>query len=281
MEKQSYGVGVSRWAPAFGALALVLLSESVIAQSESSQDSETESLAEIDRRLNNPLTSLWSLTFQENYSLLRGDAAEDTYSNTFFFQPALPVPVGAEKDKIFIVRPVFPIVTAPEFDPDQPGQVETHSTGFGDMQAFAMIGPNRSSGTVTGFGATFKFPTASDDSLGEGKWQAGPAFLWFKMGKPWTTGVVLQHWWSFAGDDDRADTSRTELQYVFRKALPNAWSIGMGPTVVYDWEADSDNRLTLPIGLGITKTMRIGGVPVKLRFEPQYSIIRPDDFGTE
>jgi hypothetical protein len=54
-------------------------------------------------------------------------------------------------------------------------------------------------------------------------------------------------------------------------------SIGMGPTVVVDWEADSGNKLTLPIGLGITKTVRWGKVPVKLRFEPQYSIIRPDE----
>jgi hypothetical protein len=57
-------------------------------------------------------------------------------------------------------------------------------------------------------------------------------------------------------------------------------SIGMGPTVVVDWEADSGNKLTFPIGLGITKTVRWGKMPVKLRFEPQYSIIRPDDFGT-
>jgi hypothetical protein len=57
-------------------------------------------------------------------------------------------------------------------------------------------------------------------------------------------------------------------------------SLGMGPTVVIDWEADSGNKLTLPIGLGITKTVRWGKVPIKLRFEPQYSVIRPDDFGT-
>jgi hypothetical protein len=57
-------------------------------------------------------------------------------------------------------------------------------------------------------------------------------------------------------------------------------SIGMGPTVVVDWEADSGNKLTLPIGLGITKTIRLGNVPVKLRFESQYSVIRPDNFGT-
>ncbi len=55
----------------------------------------------------------------------------------------------------------------------------------------------------------------------------------------------------------------------------------MGPTASIDWEADSDNKVTLPVGLGITKTMRIGKTPVKMRIEPQYSVIRPDDYGAE
>ena len=50
---------------------------------------------------------------------------------------------------------------------------------------------------------------------------------------------------------------------------------------VIDRKAHGGNKVTLPIGLGITKTIRIGRMPVKLRLEPQYSIIRPDDYGTE
>ena len=57
-------------------------------------------------------------------------------------------------------------------------------------------------------------------------------------------------------------------------------SLGMGPTMTIDWTADEGDRVTLPIGLGITKTVKIGSMPVKLRFEPQYSIIKADDFGT-
>jgi hypothetical protein len=48
-----------------------------------------------------------------------------------------------------------------------------------------------------------------------------------------------------------------------------------------DWRADSDNQLTLPIGLGLTDMIRVGKVPVKIRFEVQYSIIKPDDYGEE
>ena len=46
------------------------------------------------------------------------------------------------------------------------------------------------------------------------------------------------------------------------------------------WEAEDGNQLTLPIGLGIKKTIKIGKIPVKSRIEPQYSIISPDDYGS-
>ena len=129
-------------------------------------------------------------------------------------------------------------------------------------------------------GVTTRFPTATDDALGNDKWQAGPAGMLFYMGRPWVSGLLVQHWESFAGDSDRVDVSQTDIQYVIRRGFPGAWSLGMGPTISVDWEADSGDKLTLPIGLGITKTIRIGRIPMKIRFEPQYSIVHPDDFGT-
>ena len=136
-------------------------------------------------------------------------------------------------------------------------------------------------GVVWGLGATFKFPTAEDDALGAEKWQAGPAAMLFRFTPKWTVGVLAQHWNSFAGDGDRNSTSQTDIQYVIRRSLGKGWALGMGPTISIDWEEDSDNRYTIPIGLGLTKTFRLGKVPIKARIEPQYSIVRPDDFGEE
>jgi hypothetical protein len=104
--------------------------------------------------------------------------------------------------------------------------------------------------------------------------------LLLHMGKPWTLGLVVQHWTSIAGNENRLDTNQTDIQYVARRSLPGAWSIGMGPTVTINWEASSGNKVTFPIGLGITKTVRLGNVPVKMRLEPQYSIVKPDDYGS-
>jgi len=256
--------------------------EKGVQNSTPSDASAKEDLGEISRQLENPLTSLWSLTFEDSVLLKEGDAINGTeLANTLFFQPGLPIPVGEKKDKVFIARPVFPLVTNPVLDPTATDDVDGHETGFGDIQFLTLLGPNRTSGIVWGAGATFKFPTATDDVLGEGKYQAGPAAMFFRLAKPWTVGFLYQHWWSYAGDDDRSDTNQTDLKYIIRYSLPDAWSIGMGPTVTVDWEADSENRWTVPVGLGVTKMVRFGKMPVKFIVEVQYSVIRPEDYGTQ
>ena len=57
-------------------------------------------------------------------------------------------------------------------------------------------------------------------------------------------------------------------------------TIGIGPNVSIDWEASEGNKVTFPIGLGITKTVKWGKMPWKLRNAPQYSIIKPDNYGS-
>lgn len=270
-----FALSLSIFAP-----GVVCADDSEFFETGDAQDADEMTLEEVSQQLENPLTSLWSITFQNNYSLNEGDAVSGTQdSNTFLFQPAMPIPVG--DDMIFIARPVLPLVYGPELDPNASDGVERHHTGLGDIQVLSLFGPSRVEGAIWGVGMTTKFPTASDDALGQGKYQAGPAAMYFYLGEKWTTGALMQHWNSFAGDDDRRSTSETHLQYVARYKLPGAMSIGMGPTVQMNWNADSGDQLTLPIGLGLTKTIRVGGVPIKMRIEPQYSIIKPDNYGEE
>lgn len=42
---------------------------------------------------------------------------------------------------------------------------------------------------------------------------------------------------------------------------------------------NGDDRLTVPIGLGITKTVLIGKMPAILRAEVHHSVIRPESYG--
>jgi len=255
----------------------VIGTNSSFAQSEL----DTLSLEQISAKLENPLTKLWSLTFQENFSILSGDLVDGkVYGNNFFFQPFMPFPIAKHKFMLTF-RPVFPLVTSPVLINEDSIVVGDYKTGFGDIQLLTLFGPSTGSGIIWGLGLTTTFPTATNDVLGEGKWQAGPAAMFFYIKKPYTTGLLIQHWVSYAGDPDRAETNLTNIQYVFRYGLPKAWSIGMGPTIAINWQREQGNRLTFPIGVGITKTVRWGKTPFKLRLEPQYSLIKPDNLGTE
>jgi hypothetical protein len=82
---------------------------------------EEQSLDEISRKLENPLKSLWSLTFQENFSILKGDLIDTEYSNNFFSQPYLPIPIGS--DFMFVARPVFQLVTNAILNPDSNNEI--------------------------------------------------------------------------------------------------------------------------------------------------------------
>lgn len=94
---------------------------------------------------------------------------------------------------MFTARPVFPIVTGSELSPTASDGVAGHKTGFGDIQLLSLLGPSHSRGLIWGAGGTFKFPTASDDLLGSGKYQAGPAAMLFYIEKPWVAGALVQH----------------------------------------------------------------------------------------
>lgn len=241
----------------------------------------TGDLAEIDRQLNNPLTSIWSLTFQNNTSIQSGELLEGKeVTNNLFFQPFIPLQLD---HTMLTLRPVFPLVTQPRYagEDEPPRSSTSHTTGYGDTQLLTLLGPNKGEGLIWGAGATFVFPTATDDRLGKGKYQLGPSAMLFYMGDPWVGGFLLQHWESVEGDENRPDVSKTDLQYILRRSIPGAMSVGMGPTITYDWQADSDNALTLPVGLGITKTVRWGKMPLKLRAEAHYSLVKPDDIGAE
>jgi hypothetical protein len=152
------------------------LTGSVAADSTSEADSlATADLGEIDRKLNNPLTDLWSLTFQNNTNIHKGDLIDGReVSNNLFFQPFLPFAIGDNKETMLTFRPVFPLVTNPVFGDPGSGESTDHDTGLGDTQLLVLAGPNVQTDWVWGVGSTFKFPTATEDTLGSDKYQMGP-----------------------------------------------------------------------------------------------------------
>lgn len=235
-----------------------------------------KSLTEINRELNNPVADLWSLSFQQNVTYLKGrPSGSSQMQYTLNFQPVLPVHLGDHWN--LINRTVLPLVNAsPVFFP---GEGWGRRQGFGDIALVSLLSPNNESKFIWGVGPTFIFPTASPRILGQQKYQAGPAAVGLYMSKKWVAGALAQQWWSFAGNDDAHDTNQMNVQYFIWRLLPNRWQVGMSPNVLIDYKAPGENKLTFPVGLGVGKTVKLGKLPVKFTLEGQYMPAHPDAFG--
>ncbi len=51
----------------------------------------------------------------------------------------------------------------------------------------------------------------------------------------------------------------------------------MSPNIIANWEQDSDDAFTVPIGIGISRTFQFGKVPVRFGLEYHYSVVQPDN----
>ena len=177
-----------------------------------------------------------------------------------------------------------PIVIAPPDAPIAPIDLFSgRTTGFGDMYYNGLFSPKKGYKTegggslLWGLGFDLGFPTATEDILGTGKWLAGPSGLGVYLGPKWKIGALVQHYWDYAGDSDRDDVNLTNLQYFLFYSLDEVTSIGAAPNVIANWEQDSDNVWTVPVGLGISRTFQFGKLPVRFGAEAHYSIVQPDD----
>ena len=155
--------------------------------------------------------------------------------------------------------------------------------GFGDMYYVGLFAPNEpmelDNGAKFLWGAGFDLsvPTANEDMFGTGKYSAGPSALGVYMGEKLKAGALVQHYWDYAGDSDRADVNMTNIQLLYYYSLSDTVSIGAGPNIIANWEQDNDNTWTVPVGIGINKTFQFGNVPVRIGLEYYHTVIEPYD----
>lgn len=281
--------------------ALPELGSAESAKSDSQAAPEGQpSQAQINEMINNPLGELWILFGQNDTTWYDGDALDflgedDKVFNTTTIQPVMPFQLTENWKYIF--RPVFTINNwdvpsvskgTPTFYPggELPVSVDfERKWALGDTVLWNAFATNEMATppNIFGFGATVMVPTATDDAFGTGKWSVGPMALAVHVGPPggWIAGIVAQQWWDVAGDSDRDRVSLTNIQYLLYYRLTEATNIGFGPNITADWTADSDQRWTIPVGLGFNTTTKIGKLPVKIGLEFYHYVKKPDNFGPQ
>ena len=168
----------------------------------------------------------------------------DRNSNTLHIQPIYPV--SFYNKWVLINRAINPIETFPDFS-----QSSGSITGLGDINYTAWLSPPPGGGGFTwGFGFVSIWPTATDDILGSGKLSLGPSFVLVNATEKLMLAAVISDWFSVAGDADRPDVNTFYLQYIITYFLANKWYLSSAPINTANWEAESGQRWTIPIGGG-------------------------------
>lgn len=259
------------------ALFVCLLLMAALTGPAASQEQD-ESLTEVNKKLTNPVSETWSISFQQNnYRISTIPGQGDRWNSNLNFQPVLPVALTGNWN--LITRPVVTLINSTPY-PSVEGRIE-RTTTFGDTILMENLapGPAIAGNWLLGIGPTFILPTAASDHTGQGKWQVGPAAILGYLSKKWILGAFVQNWTSFAGDDDRPDTNQMNLQPIAAFFLPGGWSVGYSGNILANWKAGAGDVWTVPVGFGVSKVVKFGRLPVKISLAGQWMAIHPDDFG--
>ncbi len=181
-------------------------------------------------------------------------------------QPVYPVTIG---ELNIVNRLIVPLI-------DQPLGADDREFGLGDIQYSMYLSPAKAGKIIWGVGPTFTFPTATDDALGTGKWSAGPGLVALAMPGRWVVGGLLNNQWSFAGDSDRASVNAMLFQPFVNYNFQRGWYVNTSPIITANWQADSDERWTVPVGAGVGRIFKIGTQPVNAQLGAYYNVEKPE-----
>jgi len=161
--------------------------------------------------------------------------------------------------------------------PEIPNPVQGDgATGLGDINYSVFLSPAKPGKIIWGIGPSLMMDTATDDQLGSGKWSAGPTAVVLIQPKPWTLGLLGRQLWSFAGDSDRASVNQLLLEPFINYNLAKGWYLITDMILTANWQADSSNRWTIPLGGGVGKMFEIGSQKMNTKLEAYYNVVKPN-----
>ena len=226
------------------------------------------STGDLQKQVQNPVASLISVPFQNNTNFPVGTASR--VQDVLNIQPV--VPVKLTEDWNLIARWITPIVYQPN-----PSAGEGGANGLGDMNPTFFISPAKPGKVIWGAGPSFLLPTATERTLGQGKWAAGPSVVLLTQPKPWTIGILANNVWSFAGNRFRTPVNQFYTQYFLNYNMKNGWYMGTSPILTCNWNANGANRWTIPFGWSVGKIVRVGTLPLNAQLGTYYNLVHPQD----
>lgn len=238
--------------------------------------SRAQDSSDLAKAAQNPVAAMISLPFQNNTFFGAGPHGDT--ANVLNIQPVIPIGLGEWN---VISRTIAPIIYLPDLVTGLDGiaddpQGDDGSFGLGDINQTFYFSPADAGSVIWGVGPSVTLPTATDDSLGSEKWSAGPAAVALAMPGRWVVGSLVRQLWSFAGDSDRQDVNQTLIQPFVNYNFDGGWYAVSSPVVTANWEADSDDTWTVPVGGGMGRIFHIGGQALNAQAQAFYNVEHPE-----
>jgi hypothetical protein len=259
-----------------------LLCASVAHGQEVQVEPRTDDVSETGKKLSNPLGEVWALFTEFDLSSSDGalNSGHQQTGGRMTFQPILPIPLygTGENEWKLITRPTIPFLFRQPV-PENPNTI-AQKAGVGDIQLPLIISPPVKN-WILGAGPTLLFPSATEKAFARHQWGAGPGVVVGHYSEKVTMGVFPQYFFGVKsqGGGNAQKASYMNLLYFMYYNLPNGWQVGLSPIVTYDRRVTAGNRWNVPVGMGVSKTARVGGMVAKFELGFEYSVVTEEAFG--
>ncbi|WP_224483314.1 hypothetical protein [Robertkochia aurantiaca] len=187
-------------------------------------------------------------------------------------QPVLPISISENWN--LIGRVILPVISQNDvFSLD-------NQFGLGDAVISGFFSPKEptAGGLIWGAGPVLLVPTATDELLGAEKFGIGPTAVALQQAGSMTFGALVNHIWSFAGDDNRGDINTTFVQPFIAKNFAGGWAVAFNTELSQDWDNGNTNGNINLVG---SKVVTLGDQMAQVFLGPRfpYGNANTADFG--
>jgi hypothetical protein len=216
---------------------------------------------DLAKKLANPVASLISVPIQLNYDEGYGPNGDGSVWKTNI-QPVIPIELNGDWN--IISRTILPIVD----QQDIPGEGMGES-GLGDTVQSIFFSPKEPTegGWITGYGPVILLPTGTKEALSTEKWGLGPTGVALKQVGPTTYGLLANHIWSVAGDDDRSEVSASLLQPFASYVTKTKTTFAVSSEATYDWNA---GEWSVPVNVNVSQLLKLGNQILQVGIGARY-----------
>lgn len=222
-------------------------------------------LGELARQSQNPVANLNTIPFQWNFYSGGGLGAQSM--SILNVQPVLPLTLN--QNWLLISRTVIPFVNIPDVTGER-------LQGIADIQQQFYFSPTGTGGLVWGAGPIFSFPTSNQPATQTGQYAMGATAVALAIGEKWVYGVLANNLWKIAGSDETEPINAFFLQPFLNYNLPGGWAISSAPGITANWNADTGQQWTVPLGAGFSKVTVVAKIPLNVALQYYGNAVRPD-----